>query len=196
MYEKETAAGPSRAEMRRGRPTDDSQSGAAPSHAASPRSLASTATSVHTENPVLASDDDDDEGGEADRQSVRLRAQPATNGQTPRLLRRLDRQQPRRPVRIYSLAPAVACLTAGSYAGLSSSSSTTRPQGPLKSGYVAPPSSRCMHSRCRSFRALCTGEKGLSPLSDRPMYYKNSIIHRSIKDFMIQGGGSCDARSS
>jgi cyclophilin family peptidyl-prolyl cis-trans isomerase len=40
-----------------------------------------------------------------------------------------------------------------------------------------------------SFRALCTGEKGLSPLSDRPLYYKNSIIHRSITDFMIQGGG-------
>ncbi|KAH9838794.1 cyclophilin-like domain-containing protein [Rhodofomes roseus] len=39
-----------------------------------------------------------------------------------------------------------------------------------------------------NFRALCTGEKGLSPLSDRPLYYKSSIIHRSIQGFMIQGG--------
>ncbi|TFY83566.1 hypothetical protein EWM64_g435 [Hericium alpestre] len=37
-------------------------------------------------------------------------------------------------------------------------------------------------------KALCTGEKGVSPLSDRPLYYKGSIIHRSIADFMIQGG--------
>ena len=40
-----------------------------------------------------------------------------------------------------------------------------------------------------SFRALCTGEKGLSVVSERPLYYKNSIIHRSIENFMIQGGG-------
>ncbi|KAF9223581.1 hypothetical protein BS17DRAFT_733170 [Gyrodon lividus] len=39
-----------------------------------------------------------------------------------------------------------------------------------------------------NFRALCTGEKGLSAVSERPLYYKNSIIHRSINDFMIQGG--------
>jgi len=39
-----------------------------------------------------------------------------------------------------------------------------------------------------NFRALCTGEKGLSVISERPLYYKNSIIHRSIDDFMIQGG--------
>ncbi|KAF5375610.1 hypothetical protein D9757_008540 [Collybiopsis confluens] len=43
------------------------------------------------------------------------------------------------------------------------------------------------HFDSYSFRALCTGEHGRTP-SDALLYYKNSIIHRSINDFMIQGG--------
>lgn len=76
-----------------------------------------------------------------------------------------------------------------------SNSTTTQPRRPLKSKTFV--DGRAPHfSRASSFRALCTGEKGLSPLSDRPLYYKNSIIHRSIKDFMIQGGGASAQVSS
>ncbi|ORX34838.1 cyclophilin-like domain-containing protein [Kockovaella imperatae] len=39
-----------------------------------------------------------------------------------------------------------------------------------------------------NFRALCTGEKGISPISNVPLHYKNSIVHRVIDEFMIQAG--------
>eukprot|EP00992_Anisonema_acinus_P009510 TRINITY_DN5730_c0_g2_i1.p1 TRINITY_DN5730_c0_g2~~TRINITY_DN5730_c0_g2_i1.p1 ORF type:complete len:242 (+),score=25.58 TRINITY_DN5730_c0_g2_i1:62-787(+) len=39
-----------------------------------------------------------------------------------------------------------------------------------------------------NFRCLCTGEKGRSKISGKPLHYKGSTFHRIIPGFMCQGG--------
>lgn len=39
-----------------------------------------------------------------------------------------------------------------------------------------------------NFRALCTGERGVSPFTGVPLHYKGSHFHRIIRGSMVQGG--------
>jgi cyclophilin family peptidyl-prolyl cis-trans isomerase len=39
-----------------------------------------------------------------------------------------------------------------------------------------------------NFRQLCTGEAGISKISGKKLTFKNSVFHRVIKEFMMQGG--------
>ena len=41
---------------------------------------------------------------------------------------------------------------------------------------------------CENFRALCTGERGRSTLSNAPLTFRASTFHRVIPNFMLQGG--------
>ena len=41
---------------------------------------------------------------------------------------------------------------------------------------------------CDNFRCLCLGNKGYGKETNIKLYYKNSIVHRVIKNFMIQMG--------
>lgn len=45
-----------------------------------------------------------------------------------------------------------------------------------------------------SFRALCTGEKGIGRESGRPLHFKGSRFHRIVPGFMLQGGGNGDGK--
>ena len=52
---------------------------------------------------------------------------------------------------------------------------------------------------CENFKALCTGDKGESEQTEYKLHYKDSLIHRAVKNGWIQGGGKncmADLRSN
>lgn len=45
---------------------------------------------------------------------------------------------------------------------------------------------------CENFRCLCTGERGVSRKSGKPLHYKGTQFHRIVRNFIIQGGDITD----
>ncbi|UXI18133.1 Plasminogen activator inhibitor 2 [Sarcoptes scabiei] len=41
---------------------------------------------------------------------------------------------------------------------------------------------------CENFKALCTGERGVGMMTQKPLHYKNISFHRIVKNFIIQSG--------
>lgn len=44
-----------------------------------------------------------------------------------------------------------------------------------------------------NFLVLCTGEKGTSKASKKPLHFKGSRFHRIVEDFVCQGSELSDA---
>ena len=62
-----------------------------------------------------------------------------------------------------------------------------RPPSPVRLACACLPHLPCPPP-AQNFRCLCTGERGVGRVSGKALHYKNTIFHRVIKGFMMQGG--------
>jgi cyclophilin family peptidyl-prolyl cis-trans isomerase len=62
-----------------------------------------------------------------------------------------------------------------------------RPPSPVRLACACLPHLPCP-PLAQNFRCLCTGERGVGRVSGKALHYKNTIFHRVIKGFMMQGG--------